>query len=300
MKANLEDMRLFLRIVEVGSLRQVAIEQMAEPSTISRRLSALEKRLRVKLIERSKVHSFPTEAGKAYYQRLRLLLGQIDNLEREISDSTNTPSGLLRVSCPVDFGALYVAPWLHDLRQTYPELNVELLLNDQMVNLVEEGVDVALRIGQLSDSALRARHLGDMGVAIVGSKNYLEKHGTPKTPLDLKEHNFILYNWLHNPTSITLKRGDIIEKVHMRSNFSANNVGAIMNVVKKGGGLHYAPKWFLHKEGDNPELVEVLKDWQKPSFPLNALFIAPTTELVPAKTRVFIDLLMTNIKHIVI
>ncbi|MEM9103716.1 MAG: LysR family transcriptional regulator [Pseudomonadota bacterium] len=300
MKASLEDMKLFLRIVEVGSLRQVAIEYMAEPSTISRRLSALEKRLKVKLIERSKVQSVPTAAGKAYYERLRLLLGQIDNLEREISDSANTPTGLLRVSCPVDFGALYVAPWLQDLRQTYPELSVELLLNDQRVNLVEEGIDVALRIGQLPDSALRARSLGTMGVALVGSKSYFEKHGIPETPQDLAEHHFVLYNWLHKPTSITLQRGERVEKVHMTSNFSANNVGAIMNVVKQGGGLHYAPKWFLHKEGNPSELVEVLKDWQKPTFPLNALYLAPTTSLVPAKIRVFIDLLMKNIKDIVI
>ncbi len=300
MKSNLEDMKLFLRIVEVGSLRQVAIEYMAEPSTISRRLSALEKRLKVKLIERSKVHSFPTDAGRAYYERLRLLLGQIDTLEREISDSTNTPSGLLRVSCPVDFGALYIAPWLHDLQQSYPGLNVELLLNDQMVNLVEEGIDVALRIGQLTDSALRARHLGNMGVSIVGAKSYLEKKGVPQTPEDLKAHDFVLYNWLHKPNFITLRQGERVEKVHMNSQFSANNVGAIMNVVKKGGGLHYAPKWFLHKEGNNHDLVEVLEDWQKPSYPLNALFIAPSTDLIPAKIRVFIDLLMKNIKQVVI
>lgn len=300
MKSNLEDMKLFLRIVEVGSLRQVAIEYMTEASTISRRLSALEKRLGVKLIERSKVQSFPTDVGKAYYERLRQLVAQIDNLESEISDSTNTPSGLLRVSCPVDFGALYVAPWLHDLRQTYPELNVELLLSDQMVNLVEDGIDVALRIGQLPDSAIRARHLGNMGVAIVGSKSYLEEYGIPKTPQDLQDHNFVLYNWLHKPTSMTFKQGDVEEKVHMNSNFSANNVGAIMSVVKKGGGLHYAPKWFLHKEGTNNELIEVLEDWQKPTFPLNALFVAPSTDLIPAKVRVFIDLLIKNIKHVVI
>jgi DNA-binding transcriptional LysR family regulator len=300
MKSNLEDMKLFLRIVEVGSLRQVAIEYMTEASTISRRLSALEKRLGVKLIERSKVQSFATDVGKAYYERLRQLVAQIDNLENEISDSTNTPSGLLRVSCPVDFGALYIAPWLHDLRQTYPELNVELLLSDQMVNLVEDGIDVALRIGQLPDSAIRARHLGNMGVAIVGSKEYLEKHGIPKTPQDLQDHNFVLYNWLHKPTSMTFKQGDVEEKVHMNSNFSANNVGAIMNVVKKGGGLHYAPKWFLHKEGTNNELIEVLEDWQKPAFPLSALFVAPSTDLIPAKVRVFIDLLIKNIKHVVI
>ncbi|GLS26044.1 LysR family transcriptional regulator [Marinibactrum halimedae] len=300
MKSNLEDMKLFLRIVEVGSLRQVAIEYMTEASTISRRLSALEKRLGVKLIERSKVQSFPTEVGKAYYERLRHLLTQIDSLESDISDTTNTPSGLLRVSCPVDFGALYIAPWLHDLQQAYPDLKIELLLNDQMVNLVEEGIDVALRIGQLPDSAIRARHLGNMGVAIVGSKQYLETHGTPKTPQDLEKHNFVLYNWLHKPTSMTFKQGEVEKKVHMNSTFAANNVGAIMNVVKKGGGLHYAPKWFLHKEGRDHDLVEVLEDWQKPSFPLNALYIAPSTDLIPAKVRVFIDLLLKNIAHIVI
>lgn len=108
----------------------------------------------------------------------------------------SVPTGLLRVSCPVDFGSCYVASWLHEFQQAHSALRIELMLNDQKVNLTEEGIDVAIRVGTLPDSSLRARHLGDMGVSIVGSKDYLEKFGTPTTPDDLSDPQFVLYQWL--------------------------------------------------------------------------------------------------------
>lgn len=252
---------------------------------------ALEKRLGVKLIERSKVQSFPTDIGKTYYERLRHITAQKDELENEIAQSSSVPTGLLRVSCPVDFGSCYVAPWLHEFQQAHSALRIELMLNDQKVNLTEEGIDVAIRVGTLPDSSLRARHLGDMGVSIVGSKDYLEKFGMPTTPDDLSDHQFVLYQWLQKPTSLVLKQGKRAQRVQMKSVFSVNNVGAIMQVVKQGGGLHYAPTWFLNHADNAEGLKEVLADWEKPCFPVHALYASPSTQLVPAKVSAFISML---------
>lgn len=298
MKATIDDLKLFLRIVELGSLRQVAVEQMTEPSTISRRLTALESRLNTKLIERSKVHSFPTDIGKSYYQRLRVLLEQMDILEEEVSGNTNTPTGLLRVSCPVDFGSAYIAPWLHDLQYIHPGLQIELLLNDQYVNLVENGIDVAIRIGQLNDSSMRARHLGDMQMAIVASKTYFEKHSMPTTPEALEEHYFVLYNWLKTPTLLHLSNGSISKQIRMNSRFAINNVGAILNVVSQGAGLHFAPRWMLQHNCEKYDLVEVLPDWEKNVYPVHALYITSEIGFLPAKTRAFIDLLVENMRKV--
>ena len=227
MKTNIDDLKLFLRIVEAGSLRQVAIETMSEPSTISRRLQNLETRLNAKLIERSKVHSYPTETGKRYYTRLKSIIEDMDLLEEEISGDVNTASGVLKVTSPVDFGAKYIAPWLAELQNTHKDLKAELLLSDQFVNLVEEGVDVAIRIGELPDSSMRAKPLGTMSMTLIASQSYIDNHGIPTHPNELSDHEFVLYNWLKTPTHITLKHGDEEHKVHMKSRFAINNVGAI-------------------------------------------------------------------------
>lgn len=298
MKTSIDDLKLFLRIVEVGSLRQVAVEYMTEPSTISRRLSALESRLNTKLIERSKVRSLPTEVGKSYYHRLRVLLEQMDRLEEEVSGNTKTPTGLLRVSSPVDFGAQYIAPWMHELQQNFPDIQVELLLSDQFVNLTEDAVDVAIRIGQLTDSSMRARHLGDMSIALVASQSYLDQHSVPQTPEDLENHSFVIYSWLKTRTLLRLSKDGVETKVRMNSRFAVNNVGAILRVVAEGGGLHYAPRWMLNDKWKSYDLIEILPDWEKEVFPLHALYATSEIGYLPAKTRAFIDLLVEKVADI--
>ncbi len=300
MKASIDELKLFLRIVELGSLRQAAIEYRAEPSTVSRRLGALESRLGVKLIERSKVNSYPTQAGKSYYQRLRTLLQQLDLLEEEVSGQSSHPSGLLRVNCPVDFGAQYITPWLHELQLSNPGLEIELMLSDQLVSLVEEGVDVAIRIGELSDSSLRARRLGDMQMMLVASQGYIAQHGMPKSPEELDAHKFVLYQWLKSPSILTLSKKGAETKVRMRSRFAVNNVGAIINAVSSGAGIHYAPKWIVYGKLDSLGLVEVLPDWDKTSYPVHALYLASEIGFIPAKTRALVDLLVQKMRTIVI
>lgn len=272
MKVSVEDMQLFIRIVELGSLRQAALELRSEPSTITRRLAALEERVGVPLIERSRLQSKPTEAGEEYYRQLRPLLMQLEQLEADVTGKTLTPSGLLRISCPVDFGSLYVAPWMLELQQKYSGLEVELLLDDRFVNLTEQGIDIALRVGELTDSRLYARHLGDMPMCIVASPDYLGRHDAITNPEQLEQHAFIIYSWLRKPGQLTINKGQERVPIQMHSRFAVNNVGAIKQLVLQGGGLHVGPLWIMQSAIHSGELVSLFPDWTLPSFPLNALF----------------------------
>jgi DNA-binding transcriptional LysR family regulator len=176
MKTSIDDMRLFVRIVELGSLRMAALELNTEPSRVTRRLNALEEHIGIKLIERSKIQSAPTEAGQVYYDKVRILIEEMEQLETEVAGTKHTPKGLLRVSCPVDFGAQYVSLWASELQSRYPELDIEIVLGDKFVDLQQDNIDVAIRIGQLQDSMLKSRHLGDMRMCIVGHPDYITSH----------------------------------------------------------------------------------------------------------------------------
>jgi DNA-binding transcriptional LysR family regulator len=292
MKVSLDDMKLYVRVVELGSLRLAAQESKHEPSTVTRRIAHIEKQLSIKLLERSKVRSVPTEAGQQYYDKLRILLAEFDQLNASVSSTKDMPKGLLRVSCPVDFGAQHVSAWLYELQSQHEQLDVEMLLSDQFVNLVESGIDIAIRIGELEDSSLRARHLGTMSMVIVGSQAYLDNNPNIATPGDLNKQRFVLYNWLAAGNTLKVTKEGQTQSVTMRSRFVVNNVGAIANLVEAGAGLHFGPRWLFNKSLQEGTLVKVLPDWQKPRYPVHALYSPTKSGYLPAKIRASIDLLV--------
>ncbi|WP_159804459.1 LysR family transcriptional regulator [Litoreibacter roseus] len=289
MKSNLDDLHLFCRIVETGALRAAAAEIGTDPSNVSRRLSGLEERLGVQLIARSRARSTTTDAGRTYYDQLKPLLERMEALEDDVSGAANDPRGTLRISAPIDFGTQYIGPWLRELASQSPRLSVDLIVSDSYVDFEGEGLDIAIRIGQLSDSALMARRIGAMPLAVVGAPKYLKERGTPQTPDDLTAHDFILYSGLRAGAKLLLTHRDGIEKqVVTPSRFSVNNLGGVGRIVLAGGGLHAGPTWFFSEALDSGDLINVLPDWAPPTYPVYALY-APGA-YVPAKIRRFIDL----------
>ncbi len=279
-----------MRIVELGSLRQVALELRTEPSTVTRRLVNLEQRVNAKLIHRSRNESKPTEEGEVYYRHLLSILEQLNEVESLIGKSVESPRGLLRVSCPVDLGVKHVSQWIIQLQTKFPDLQVELLLNDQFVDLTESGVDIAIRIGQLVDSSYKARSLGSMRMALVGGRSYLSQHESIETPEDLAQHNFVVYSWLSSPDHLNIGTGKKAVRVRMNSKLAINNLGAIIQSVSLGAGLHFAPVWFVHELIEDGRLRTVLPDYELPEYPVHALYKSSTTGSVPAKIRAAIDL----------
>jgi DNA-binding transcriptional LysR family regulator len=298
MKTTIDDLKLFMRIVELRSLRQVALELRTEPSTVTRRLVSLEQRLGVKLIQRSRNESQTTEEGEIYYRHLVSILDQLDEAEALLGQSLEKPRGLLRISCPVDLGVKYISQWITQFQHNCPELQVELLLNDQFVDLTESGVDIAIRIGELADSSYKARFLGNMQMALVGSKEYFSEHAVPVNPTELEKHTFVVYSWLSSPSSFILSDGLKTTKVRMNSKLAINNLGAIIQAVGQGAGLHLGPVWYLNEFLEDGSLYQVLPNYSLPKYPVHALYKSTSTGHVPAKIRAAIDMLVAKVSKI--
>jgi DNA-binding transcriptional LysR family regulator len=282
------DERLFLRVVEAGSLKAAAEQVGMDPSTLSRRLAQLEARLQVKLLHRSTRKSVPTDAGAKYYEGLRRLTEQQLALEAEIAGSFEQPRGRLRVTAPVEFGATFVVPVLEQLQEKFPDLEVDLLLGSSFMDLAERGIDVAIRIGNLSDSPWKARKLGAVPRVLVASKDYLKKRGVPTCPNDLANHDFIFYvpSNRQTPMEIVSKEGEVF-RIPVNGRFVVNSVRGIRQMVERGRGIHLGPLWAYHRLLQTRKLKQLLSNWHLPAYPLHALY-APSP-YVPAKTRIFID-----------
>ncbi|WOE76048.1 LysR family transcriptional regulator [Alterisphingorhabdus coralli] len=279
--------QLFLRVVETGSLKAAAEQIGADPSAVSRKIAGLEQRLGVKLLQRSTKRSTPTEAGEQYYRGMRQLVDAQASLEAEVTGMVDTPTGLLRVTAPVDFGARFVTPVLSDLQEDYPDLCVELLLGSSFSDLREQGIDVAVRIGQLPDSSLIARRLGAVPRVLVASPDYLSRHGAPSDPEELSDHRFVFYRPGQRDEKITLQQGDATKSITVSGSFSANSITAIRALVVAGRGIHLGPHWAFEKEIASGEVVCLFENFQLPAYPLHTLYIAGG--FVPAKVRTFID-----------
>jgi len=249
----------------------------------------LESRLGVKLLQRSTKRSSPTDAGQAYYNGMRRLIEEQAALEADVTGMVDTPTGLLRVTAPVDFGARFVAPVLAALQDEAPGLAIDLRLGSTFENLIEQGLDVAIRIGRLEDSYLIAKRLGAVPRALVVSPSYLRSRRAVETPDDLKEQDFIFYapGMRDLDIKLTGKDGET-QTVKVRGHFTANSITAIRALVLAGRGFCLGPTWAFEEELSSGRAVQVLDDWELEAFPVHALY-APTA-FVPAKVRRFIDL----------
>ncbi|ACY18305.1 LysR family transcriptional regulator [Haliangium ochraceum] len=288
------DERLFLRIVEAGSLKAAAEQLGTDPSSISRRLAALEARLGQRLLRRSTQGSRPTEAGERYYQGLVDIIAQQDALEAAVGRLRDEPQGRLRVTAPPEFGVRFVVPVLEQLVRAHAELSVELSLGTGFSNLAEQGLDVAVRIGTLPDSSLRARRLGSVPRLLVAAPSYLETHGTPRAVPDLAAHRFVSYA-TDNGVS-TLRLSDASGHQHelqVRPYFVVNSIATLVRMVEDGAGMIYAPRWAFERALDDGRVVELLADHSSQPFPLQAVYLG--RHYVPAKIRAFIDAMAAHV-----
>lgn len=279
---------LFLRVVEAGSLKAAAEQIGSDPSAVSRKISALERRLGVKLLERSTKRSTPTEAGQDYYDGMRRIIDEQAALEAHVTGLVDRPTGRLSVTAPVDFGAKFVAPILAKLQDEAPDLTIDLRLGSAFSDLVGQGLDVAIRIGKLEDSSLIAKRLAFVPRVLVAAPAYLERHDPIASARDLERHDFIHYRPGDRQVEITLEKDGTPETITASGKFSANSVTAIRALVVAGRGLHKGPVWAFEDELRSGAVVPVLPDWSIAAYPVHALY-APSA-FVPAKIRRLIDL----------
>jgi LysR family transcriptional regulator for bpeEF and oprC len=281
-------MSLFRRVAESGSFSVAAKESRLSQPTVSKRVSALEKRLGVKLISRSTRQLVLTDAGKQYYERCIHILDELAETETGLRRQLSSPAGLLRVNIPIVFGRLEILPRLWSFLARYPELRMELIMDDRAIDLVKEGVDMAIRVGRLDgDAMFVAQKIGDSPRTTVASRDYLARRGEPLTLQDLTRHDCIVYSLLRTRDEwhFTGPRGN--ETIRVKGRFTTNSPDAIREAAIAGTGIAVTPIWLVRDAIRRGALVPILGTYTPTPFEINAIY--PERRFVPVAVRCFIE-----------
>lgn len=269
---RLESMEVFVSVVELGSFTATANAFRMSPSMVSKHINALEKRLGSTLLTRTTRRLNLTEIGRNYYESCKEILRQIDFAEAGAEILRGTPKGLLKVSAPLWFGVAPLTSIISDYLMEYPEVNVKLLLSDRFVDIIDEGFDVAIRIGDLDDSSYIARKLTHFELVVCASPAYLEKYGAPKTPDELKDHQCLSFtNWKSDGGWKVLSK-NLNNKMNGTSRFDSNNGQALREAALKGLGLILMPRLLLEQNLKDGSLIEVLNEFHPSPRPVNAVY----------------------------
>src|SRR5579859_2844631 len=287
---RLAALEAFARVAETGSFSAAARALNLSKSLISRQVSALEAELGSRLISRTTRSLTLTEAGRGYYEQVARILAQIEEADLSVSQLQATPRGRLRVSAPMSFSVLRLAPVLPDFLALYPEIEVDVVLNDRRVDLLADGFDLAIRIGRLADSSLIARKLSDTKLYVCASPGYLQLRGTPKVPADLKRHDCLCYSNADFLTEwrFTDQDGRPLS-VEVKGRLHANNGDLLRAAALRGQGLVELPDFLVGPDVESGALVPVLESYFRQDGGVYAVY--PHARYLPPKIRVFVDFL---------
>jgi len=292
---KLTAMQVFMQIIDSGSLTKAANELNTSLPTVVRTLSALEEHLKIRLINRTTRKIAITEEGKRYLQRCRTIQYEIEQSELEISANQQAPSGKLKVTASVMYGSTYVAPLIAKFLQKHKQVTIELVLSDQNINLVEQGIDVAIRIGSLSDSNMIAKKVGSVSRVICATPTFLNKINAIKQPKDLTNVPCILFTGLSHGNNWHLHQGDKIHSIPVKGPLSCNNITSALNVVKESLGLGMFLSYQVEQELEKGELLTVLAEFEPP--PLDVNIVYSHAKLMSTRVRYFVDWVTHELRH---
>jgi DNA-binding transcriptional LysR family regulator len=287
-------MAVFAKVVESASFAAAARHFDMSPAMVSKHVSTLEGRLGVRLLNRTTRRVSATEVGQDYYERCLRILSDLEDADRAAGNLQTAPRGLLRVTTSVSFGARQLAPLVAEYLAAYPDVSIELSLHDHYVDLLKERVDLAIRLGTLSDSSLIARKLCAVEMVLCASPGYLKANGTPQKPRDLVKHNC-----LPHATSRTWTFSDRTGKeevVRVSGRLSANGGDALLALAVKDSGIALAPDYLVGDDLTAGRLVRLLPDYTTRDTPVYAVY--PHSQYLSAKTRTFIDFLASRFAHL--
>jgi DNA-binding transcriptional LysR family regulator len=279
-------MEIFVRVVEAGSFSAAARDLNTGQPAVSKTIAGLEDRLGVRLLTRSTRKLSPTEAGTAFYERAVRAIGEADEAEAAAQGAGSGLEGRLRVSAPVTFSRLHLVPQLGSFLDAHPKVQLELLMDDRVIDPVAENIDVALRMGVLTDSALKARKLGQAERLVVASPSYLARRGVPRTPAELLEHDGVIYGQSSGGQEWLFRRGASEAPVYLRTRLKLSAAEGVREAVLAGQGFAIGSRWMFTPELKSGEVVSILDEWTLP--PIDLWVIYPSGRLTSAKARVFV------------
>ena len=281
-------LRLFIRVVETGSFSKASAGLGITQPTATKHVAALEKRLGARLLHRSTRGVTPTEVGAAYYDKCKAIARQLEDADNLAALMQSRVSGTLRISTSVAFGRRVLVPMVLRFMQQHPELQVDLSFDDNYVNLVEQGMDLALRMGRLADSSLGARYLGVNHWVLVGAPGYLRERGTPATPAELAGHAALIYSTVQGDDRWHFTGSDgQPQAIAVRGPLRSNNLSALLSAARAGMGLTVLPRYVAQESLRAGQVLPLLSGWALPTQEMHAVY--PSPRLVPTKVSGFVD-----------
>jgi len=286
----LTGMRVFAAVVDAGSFARAADKLDLSRGMTSRYVAQIESHLGVRLLNRTTRRQSLTEAGQDYYQRATQVLAMVEEAEQSAAQGSAEPRGTLRVNAPVAFGTRHLGPAIGAWLRRHPQVKADLTLNDRVVDLVEEGFDVAVRIARRIDPGLVARPITRARLVVCAAPAYLKEHGTPKSPADLARHNCLTYayGWNQNEWRFTRRGRDQVVKVS--GNVHGNNGDILCSAAAAGLGVIVQPTFLVYELLREKKLARVLEGWEADDATIHAVY--PSRQFLTPKVRSFIDFLL--------
>jgi DNA-binding transcriptional LysR family regulator len=291
---RIQDVRLFIRVVDLGSFSKAAADLGIGQPSATKLVAQLEARLGSRLLHRSTRGVTPTEIGLLYYEKCKLIAHHVDEAVSVAALLQSQVRGALRISTSVAFGRRVLVPLVLRFMRQNPELRVDLAFDDRYVDLVEQGVDIAIRMGRLADSTLGARFVGVNPWVVVASPDYLARRGTPRNAASLARHDALIYSTVQGDARWVLTGKDgRARPIDVRGPLRSNNLSALLSATRSGLGIAALPLYVAHASIESGDVRPILEDWSLPSQEIHAVY--PSPRLVPAKVSGFIQWLQREI-----
>ena len=281
------EIEVFVAVAEAGGFAKAAARLRSSPPAVTRAVASLERRLGVQLFSRTTRSVGMTEAGRRYLERARWALSGLDDAEKELAGEFTVPSGHLTVTAPVTMGRSLLPRIVMSFLKQHPRMTAKVLLLDRVANLIEEGIDVGLRVGSLPDSSLIARHVGEVRRVLVASPGYLANHGVPETPADLKARSVIVFSGLVSRNELRFGHGRFAKRITLAPRFEINDAPAAIAAVEQGEGIMLAVSFMVSDQLRSGRLTSVLDKFAPPPVPVQLVY--PESRLVAPKVRAFVD-----------
>jgi DNA-binding transcriptional LysR family regulator len=292
---RIDDLDAFVAIVEKGGQTAAARQLRRSLQSISRSLSALEQDLKVQLVRRTTRQSRPTEAGQAFYRRIKPALADIHEARLETANRQAEPSGLLKIGAPEAFASAFIVPTVRDFMERHPGVEVELQASDRPVDFFTQQLDLAVRIRELPDSGMRARKLGDLRIGVIGAPAYFARRGRPMHPNDLAGHDCIVRVLEGEDAAWPFRINGRRRLVRVGGRFRANTPSAIHAAVAAGLGLGLAPLWQVRTLIERGDAAVVLEKFESARIPIHAVW--PPTRQPALRVRLFVDYLAAKMRQ---
>jgi DNA-binding transcriptional LysR family regulator len=290
----MEELEVFVAVVEAGGFSAAAKRLEATPAAVSRRIKGLEQRLGVRLLQRTTRKIRLTEAGELYFREVRAMLADLRAVEQRLDEVTGQATGELRIAAPMSFGQRRLAPLLPQFALAHPKLSISLILEDRETDIVGEGFDLALRIAYPSDSSFVSRPITTIPRYLVASPDYIARRGKPNSPEDLLQHDCLHYSVISEREEWSFGGSIREESILVKGSYCANNGDVLAEAAIQGLGITLLPDFIIDEALAEGRLVRVLEDWERAPLTLSVLY--PSRRHVPAKTRLLIEYLITNLQ----